>query len=563
MDRLWIVQRADKDYVEYLAKASGISGALAGILINRGIKTPQAVRDFFSADLGGLMDPLGLKGMAGAVRIITRTKSSGRPALVHGDYDADGIASAAIMVDSLRRFGLPADYFIPNRFDHGYGFHEEAVWRAKRMGAGLIVTTDCGITAFETARLARENGIEVVITDHHEPARGADGNPLIPEAGAVVNPKLSPGEPELSGTGVAFKLAQALLGDDAHAYLDLAALGTLADLVPVSGENRLIAKAGLELMERNARVPIKALREVAGCQGRVTWRSVCFGLIPRLNAPGRLEDASKGVNFLLSTGQEEAWKAAQELDRINKERQRLEESVYTEARAAIERDGFEGAIVVSGAGWHKGVLGIVASKMTERYRRPCIVLSVEADEARGSARSIPQFNLYEGLNELGDMLIAFGGHRQAAGLRMKAGMIGQFRSALSKLVLERVPDFRATLRIDADVTLRDLGMDLVKEMRMLEPYGFGNPEPLFGAKGLEVLNPRVVGKGHLKLKLSQKGLFPMDAIGFDMAGVMRHIEDAAAVDAAFTPVINEWERGRTLQLNLKGLRPSGGLRPAV
>ncbi|MDA8170734.1 MAG: single-stranded-DNA-specific exonuclease RecJ, partial [Nitrospiraceae bacterium] len=535
MNRLWVVQRVDKDYVEYLGKASGVSSSLARILINRGIKTPEAVAGFFSDDIRGLMDPLEMRGVAEAVRIITAAKSIGKPVLVHGDYDVDGVASTAIMVDALRRFGLSADYFIPNRFDHGYGFHEEAVLRAKRMGAGLIVTTDCGITAFEAARLARGNGIEVIITDHHEPERDAEGNPLIPEAGALINPKLSPGEPELSGTGVAFKLAQALLGDDALCFLDLAALGTLADLVPLSGENRLIAKAGLELMEKNGRLPIKALREIAGYPGRLGSRPVCFGLIPRLNAAGRLEDASKAVRFLLSDRDEEAYAAARELDRINKERQRLEEAVYAEARAAIQREGFEGAIVVSGEGWHCGVLGIVASRIAEKYRRPCVVLSVEADLARGSARSIPQFNLHEGLNELREMLLAFGGHKQAAGLKLQAGMIGKFRSALSELVLRRVPDFRTTLKIDADVALRELSMDLVKEMGRLEPYGFGNPEPLMGAKGLEILNPRVVGKGHLKMKLTQKGHFPVDAIGFDMADVMKHIEEAGAVDAAFTP----------------------------
>ena len=556
MNRLWVVQRVDKDYVEYLGKASGVSSSLARILINRGIKTPEAVAGFFSDDIRGLMDPLEMRGVAEAVRIITAAKSIGKPILVHGDYDVDGVASTAIMVDALRRFGLSADYFIPNRFDHGYGFHEEAVLRAKRMGAGLIVTTDCGITAFEAARLARGNGIEVIITDHHEPERDAEGNPLIPEAGALINPKLSPGEPELSGTGVAFKLAQALLGDDALCFLDLAALGTLADLVPLSGENRLIAKAGLELMEKNGRLPIKALREIAGYPGRLGSRPVCFGLIPRLNAAGRLEDASKAVRFLLSDRDEEAYAAARELDRINKERQRLEEAVYAEARAAIQREGFEGAIVVSGEGWHCGVLGIVASRIAEKYRRPCVVLSVEADLARGSARSIPQFNLHEGLNELREMLLAFGGHKQAAGLKLQAGMIGKFRSALSELVLRRVPDFRTTLKIDADVALRELSMDLVKEMGRLEPYGFGNPEPLMGAKGLEILNPRVVGKGHLKMKLTQKGHFPVDAIGFDMADVMKHIEEAGAVDAAFTPVINEWEGSRAVQLNLKGLRPA-------
>ncbi len=558
MNRLWVVQRANKEYVEYLSKAAGISSVLARILINRQIKTPEAVQSFLGAGLGGLPDPFELQGVKEAVRIINRARSSGKPVLVHGDYDVDGVASTTIMVDALRRYGFQTDYFIPNRFDHGYGFHAACIERALRIGAGLIITTDCGITAFGTAELAAKSGLEVVITDHHEPLRDSEGNPVLPACGALINPKLSSGETELSGTGVAFKVAQALLGEDALPYLDLAALGTLADLVPLSEENRAIAKKGLELLEKNERPSLRALKEVSGCFGKtVTSRAVCFALIPRLNAPGRIEDASCAVDFLLSGGEEEALEAARQLDRINKERQRLEEVVHVQAGAAVEREGFDGAIVASGEGWHKGVLGIVASRLSERHLRPSAVLSVEGGVAKGSARSIPQFDLYEGLNELKDMLLGFGGHRQAAGLRLNAGMVETFRGAFSRLVRRRVEEFRSTLKIDAEVGLKDLSPLLVKEIAQLEPYGSANPEPLLGAKGLRVINARVVGKGHLKLKLREEnGRFPVDAIGFDMAGSMKQIEECPTVDAVFTPVMNAWEGGKTLQLNLKGLRPS-------
>ncbi len=558
MNRLWIVQRANREYVEYLSRAAGISGVVARILINRQVKTPGAVQNFLGSGLEGLPDPFELGGIREATEIIRRARASGRSALVHGDYDVDGISSTTIMVDALRRYGLQTDYFIPNRFDHGYGFHPVGVERAVQTGAGLIITTDCGITAFETAELAAKKGIEVIITDHHEPVRDEEGNPRLPACGAVINPKLHPGQTELSGTGVAFKLAHALLGEDAMAFLDLAALGTLADLVPLSGENRIIARAGLDLIERSERTALRALKEISGCFGKpVGARAVCFSLIPRLNAPGRIDDASCGVRFLLLSEESAAREAALELDRINKERQRLEEAVHVQARAAVEREGFDGAIVASGEGWHKGVLGIVASRLSERHLRPSAVLSVEGDMAKGSARSIPQFDLYEGLNELKDMLLGFGGHRQAAGLRMSAGMVEDFRRAFSGLVRQRVKEFRATLKIDAEVSLKELSPGLVKEMARLEPYGSGNPEPLLGAKRLQVLNPRVVGKGHLKMKLKEeKGHFPVDAIGFDMAGFLRQIEECATVDAVFTPVMNEWEGGKSLQLNLKGLRPS-------
>ena len=558
VNRLWIVQRTNKEYVEYLSRATGISSVVARILINRQIKTPGAVRDFLAAGLGNLPDPAVLNGVKEALQIIKRAKSSGRPVLVHGDYDVDGISSTTIMVDALRRYGLQTEFFIPNRFAHGYGFHPEGVERAVQIGAGLIITTDCGITAFETAELAARKGLELIITDHHEPVRDEEGKPVLPVCGALINPKLHPGETELSGTGVAFKLAHALLGDDALAYLDLAALGTLADLVPLSEENRIIARAGLELIERSERTPLRALKEVCGFLGKPAGaRAICFSIIPRLNAPGRIDDASYGVRFLLLSGEAEAIEAARELDRINKERQRLEEDVHVQARAALEREGFDGAIVASGEGWHKGVLGIVASRLSERHMRPSAVLSVDGDVAKGSARSIPQFDLYEGLSELKDMLLGFGGHRQAAGLKLNTGMVEGFRRALSELVRQRVKEFRATLKIDAEVSLNELTPNLVNEMARLEPYGSGNPEPLLGAKRLQVLNPRVVGKGHLKMKLRQeKGRFPVDAIGFDMAGSLGQIEECATVDAVFTPVMNEWEGGKNLQLNLKGLRPA-------
>ncbi len=558
MNRLWVVQRANREYVEYLSRAAGISSVVARILINRQVKTPGAVQSFLGAGLEGLPDPFELGGIREAVEIINRAKSSGRRVLVHGDYDVDGISSTTIMVDALRRRGVQTGYFIPNRFGHGYGFHPAGVEQALQTGAGLIITTDCGITAFETAELAAKKGLEVIITDHHEPVRDENGNPLLPACGAIVNPKLQPEQTELSGTGVAFKLAHALLGEEAMAYLDLAALGTLADLVPLSEENRIIARAGLELIEKSERAALRALKEIAGCFGKpVGVRAVCFSLIPRLNAPGRIDDASCGVRFLLLSEEAAAREAALELDRINKERQRLEEEVHVQARAAVEREGFDGAIVASGEGWHKGVLGIVASRLSEKHLRPSAVLSVEGDMAKGSARSIPQFDLYEGLNELKDMLLGFGGHRQAAGLRMSVGMVEDFRRAFSGLVRQRVKEFRATLKIDAEVSLKELSPNLVKEIARLEPYGSGNPEPLLGAKRLQVVNPRVVGKGHLKMKLKEeKGHFSVDAIGFDMAGFLRQIEECATVDAVFTPVMNEWEGGKALQLNLKGLRPS-------
>jgi len=558
MHRQWVIQRTNKDYIDYLSGAAGISPALAQILINRGFKGPESVNAFLNVESGRLKDPFELTGMKEAVRILEKARSGGVRVLVHGDYDVDGVSSTAILADALARSGLSVDYFIPNRFEHGYGFHEECVKKALISGAGLIITTDCGITAFESARLAKRHGIELIITDHHEPARDGDGKPLLPEAASIINPKLNPHEPELSGTGVAFKVAQALLGDDALSYLDFAALGTIADLVPLVDENRVIAREGLSLLENPLRPSLRALKEVAVVNGReISARLLCYTLIPRLNAPGRLEDATHAVAFLLSRDEEEARQGAERLDLINRERQRIEEALCREARSRLEREGMGWAIVLAGEGWHKGVLGIVASKLTEEFYRPSVVLCTEGDTSKGSARSIPGFDLFQGLTDLGHLLLGFGGHRQAAGLKLKTDMIAGFRDALSALVKERAREFRATLRLDADISLREINFNFVRELARLEPFGYGNPEPLLGAKGLEVVSPRVVGSGHVKMRLRQtRTNYTIDAIGFDMARMMKGIEENFLVDAAFVPQINEWEGGRTLQLNLKGIRPS-------
>jgi single-stranded-DNA-specific exonuclease len=566
MHRRWVIQRANKDYIEHLSRAAGVSPALAQVLINRGIKEPADVSAFLDSDISSLQSPFALTGMKEAVRVIERAKSGGVRVFVHGDYDVDGVASTAIMTDALRRYGLLVDYFIPNRFRHGYGFHQDCVRKALETSAGLIITTDCGITGFESAQEARKHGIEIVITDHHEPSRNEDGNPLLPEAACIINPKLHPGEPELSSTGIAFKLAQALLGDDALEYLDLAALGTIADLVPLMEENRIIAREGLARIEKSGRPALNALKEVSILGGReVSARLLCYTLIPRLNAPGRLDDATDAVGFLLSASREDAIRGAQRLDGINRERQRIEEMIYLEARERLFKETpgpgtleMDGAIVVAGEGWHKGVLGIVASKFTEEFYRPSVILCTEGAVARGSARSIPEFDLFQALTDSRELLLGFGGHKQAAGLRLRTEMIGAFREALSRLVRERVDEFRATLRLDADVALREISFGLVRELGRLEPFGFGNPEPLLGAKGLEVLSPRVVGSGHVKLRLRHKRTnCTIDAIGFDMARVMKGIEENFIVDAAFVPQINEWEGTRALQLNLKGIRPAG------
>lgn len=584
MHRRWLINRTNGEYVRSLARASSVSTVLARIMVNRGVKTPSDVRNFLTTGISGFSDPFDLPGMREAVeRIIAAVKRNER-VFVHGDYDADGLTATAIAVSVLRAIGLEVHYFVPNRLIHGYGFNPPSVTVAKKLGAGLIVTVDCGITSIEAIDHARREGIDVIITDHHEPLRralsgdadsGGEEVPgemrfVLPAAVAVVNPKIGGCDPRtslLSGAGIAFKLAQALArhggfrfsGEDALSLLDLAVLGTVADIVPLIGENRNIVKAGLPLIDGASRPAITALKAAAGLDGRRRIKAgrLSFTLVPRLNAAGRVGDAGEVVRLLLSTSDHEAGELSAWLDQLNAERQRLEADVLEEAVRMVKDMDEEWCIVLAAEGWHQGVLGIVASRIAEEHFRPAFVLSVKGGVAKGSARSIPGFDLYEGLSRCQGLLRTFGGHRQAAGLTLDAGRIADFRREMSAVVKECLSagDLVAALEIDADVGLGEVTHGLVREFEQLEPFGYGNPEPVLGAKALVAVDQRVVGSNHLKLRLRQ-GRCVLDAIGFDMGGLPERMDLDSPVDIAFTPSLNEWNGSRSLQLVLKGCRPS-------
>jgi single-stranded-DNA-specific exonuclease len=560
VNRRWLVQRTNPEYVKYLSRSASVSPALTQILINRGLKTPQDVATFLSGALASPADPFSLEGMRGAVEAIEDARQRSLRVLIHGDYDADGLTATAMLFDALKKLGLDVTYFIPNRFKDGYGFNPPAVEMARAMKANLIVTVDCGISSFEACREAARTGMDVVVTDHHEPVT-EDGRPHLPEALAVINPKVSSPElSTLSGAGVALKMVQAL--GERHPeivyseFMDLAALGTVADSVPLVGENRVIVKEGMECLEKRARPGIRALREVAGLSGRSLRSSLlAYTLVPRINAAGRMGDATGVVDLLTTSDETRAVELAASLDRMNKERQRVEEAVSNEAVERLESEGAGNAIVLAGEDWHEGVLGIVAARLAERFFRPAFVFSIRNGIAKGSARSIPQFDVFSGLGRARDILLSYGGHPQAAGLRLDVGRLNEFRRRMEQVVTDTVEDFMPTLTIEAAITLNEISFRLLEEFRALEPFGFGNPEPVLGAKGLEVISPRVVGNNHLKMKLRSRSTV-MDSIGFGMGALLDTVESAEAVDAAFTASVNEWEGGRTIQLALKGIRPA-------
>ncbi|MCG2814019.1 MAG: DHH family phosphoesterase, partial [Thermodesulfovibrionales bacterium] len=384
----------------------------------------------------------------------------------------------------------------------------------------------------------------------------------LPEAVAVINPKLSSsGSPLaiLSGAGLAFKIAQALFTLHSsqftvHDLLDLAAIGTMADVVPLTGENRILVKEGMKLIHEGRRQGIRTLKSVAGLDKRELRAGLLsFTLIPRINAAGRISDASDVVRLLLSETEGEAEDLGSWLNRLNSERQKIEEEVYQKAREALQVMHDERVIVLSGEGWHQGVVGIVASRIAEEFYRPTFILSVEDGIAKGSGRSIPSFDLCRGLAECREFLLSFGGHRQAAGVRLKVENIPLFEKAMQRIVETALSkeDLVPSLEIDADVALSEVNHSLIREIAMLEPFGYCNEEPFLAARKLEVVNPRIVGNNHLKMKLKH-GAHSVDAIGFDMGST----EVSGAVDAVFTPTLNEYNGSSYLQLNLKALRPS-------
>ena len=591
MNKRWLLNKTNPEFIQHIAKTASVSNVFARVLVNRGLKSASAIKDFLTAGITGLSDPFEIDGIDAAVRRIKAALSGDERIFIHGDYDADGVSATAIVYHMLRQLGADCLYFIPERFSHGYGFHPHGVRKAKEAGASLIITVDCGITSFDAVSSANREGIDVVITDHHEPARkvrlkareakdvtaGPDGSGEVshiepfgssmgdvelPDACAVVNPKISnqgTAAENLSGAGVALKLMQALCGGDLSDMLplfDLAAIGTIADVVPLTGENRVIVRGGLPLINSGGRPGIRALMKVAGVEGRgVRAGRLAYSVIPRINAAGRLASSGEVVRLLTTDSEDEAWDIAVWLDKLNTERQRIEEGIFQEALKRLDGKDASSAIVLSGRGWHEGVIGIVASRIAEKFSRPAIIFSVQDSVAKGSARSVPAFDICRALSECGDLLISYGGHKQAAGVKLEASKLGDFEKRLGSVCGAREIGCGGEITIDADVSLSEINFGLIRELNMLEPLGLGNPEPLFGGRMLDVLSPRIVGSKHVRMKLCQRSCC-VDTIGFDMGGFIDKLDLYETIDAVFTPTVNEWNGGRCLQLVLRAFRPS-------
>ncbi len=547
-----------------LARELNLPLPLASLLLQRGFHDPASIRAFLRPQLDALSDPFSLAGMADAVAVIVAAVRAGDVILVHGDYDVDGQCAAAVLTRALRMAGASVHPFLPHRMTDGYDFGAAGLAEAKRLGARLIVTCDCGITAVDAVRDAVHAGIRVVVTDHHLP--GA----TLPVADAVVDPQRADdtsGLGYLCGTGLVFKLVQALVEPLAlpralpHHLLDYVALATVADVVPLVGENRILVKHGLKLLAQSRWPGLRALVDQARLDGReLRAGQVGFTIAPRLNAVGRIADANDGLRLLLTDSAAEAADIAARLEVLNRERQDLDQAILAQALETVERQysdpGAHAAIVLAGDEWHPGVVGIVASRVVERFGRPAFLIGLDGESGRGSGRSIDAFDLHRALSSCGDLLERFGGHRMAAGLTIRRDRVDAFRERFNACALAalRPEDLGPSQRVDLELGLSEVTDELEQWSRRLEPCGMGNPGAVFGVRNVRLDAARVVGNNHLKGMLAA-GTHRVDTIAFGWADRFAEYGECA-IDAAFRLERNEWQGRSILQARAVALAPA-------
>ncbi len=564
----WIVTAAaDPSATQALAAELGIPEPLAAILVQRGIASPDLAKAFLRPDLERLSDPRSWADMSVALELLARAVREKRPILVHGDYDVDGQCAAAMLTRILRSAGATVHPFVPHRIRDGYDFGPAGLAEAQRIGARLIITCDCGITAVDAVAAARAAGIDVIVTDHHLP-----GDEL-PPANAVLDPRRSDCKSEdknLCGTGVAFKLAQALvqvLGLSSNLplhFLDYVALATIADVVPLVGENRILVRYGLKKLADSRWVGLRALIETAGLGGKpLRGAHVGFILAPRLNAAGRIGDANDGLRLLLTENPQEAAALARELETTNARRQEMDQLILDEAIELVEKtlNPADAAIVLANETWHPGVIGIVASRLVERYGRPTFL--VGWDEAsgggvgRGSGRSIPGFDLHGALHRVGTHLEKYGGHTMAAGFTIRRERFDAFRVAFLGVAGELLTpdDLAPSQRVDLELPLAEMSPELERLIRHLEPCGAGNPAPVFGVRNARAVGARRVGTNHLRFTLDD-GSAVLPAIGFRWADEVPEDWLGQPLDVAFRLERDEWQGRVTLQARVASLAPT-------
>ena len=572
VERRWVIARDAPGDAEELARRLGVTPVTARVLINRGVGDPDRARSFLQPQLNDLHRPSLLPDLERAADRVRQAVERSEPIVIYGDYDVDGISATAILMRCLALVGARPSYYIPDRLEEGYGLNAAAVKRLAEEGARLLVTVDCGISAVEEIALARELGLDVVVTDHHEPGDEAPSNALL------INPKL-PGCPypfrELAGAGLAFKLAWAIgesfsngqrVSPEFREFLldavSLAALGTIADVVPLHGENRVLAHFGLRGLSASTSPGMIALREAGGLDDApLSASDVVFRLAPRLNAAGRLGSARRAVELLTTDSLERAREIATQLGRENSRRQRLQESVLTEGREMIKAAGGvagKWSIVLAQEGWHAGVVGIVASRLAEEYWRPTVLLTLDGEEGHGSARSVGPLHLFEALHECAGLLVAFGGHARAAGLRLARSDVEAFKEAFEKSAGRRLCEEHLVplIPVDAEVRLCDVTKSLLDDMALLEPCGEGNAEPVLAAFDVSLPSGvRRMGSAgrHMSFWVNQNGA-AFRAVAFGRGDLAEEMGRHRTCALAFVPRLNRWRGRESIELEVRDIK---------
>ena len=555
-------ENVDEKLVSSLSSESGVSKNLVRLCVERGVKTVEDLQEFLSPTPHLIHDPFLLHDMDKAVGRIQEAIENGELIHIYGDYDADGITSTTILYETLEMLGAQVSYYLPNRFTDGYGPNIPAFQRALEEGHTLIITVDCGIASHEPIRYAMENGCDVILTDHHEiPSE-------IPEAYAVVHPRYPEANypcGDLSGAGVAFKLAHALLGEFPEEMVELAAIGTIADLVSLTDENRTIAKLGIAQMKQTQRIGLVSLLEKLSVKmDKLDEKTVGFQIGPRLNALGRLGDATPGVQLLTTFDDEEAANIVDFMQSENERRQAIVNQIVEEATPLIEAQISQPILVLAQPGWHEGVLGIVASRIVEQTGKPTIVLGISEDglTAKGSGRSFGEFNLYDALTSVKEHLLKFGGHHMAAGLTVETILLPTIIEGLEQYAKDHqdLLDAKATLTIDEVLPLKEITVEWIDSLANLKPFGTDNPEPVVSLEGILVASTQLLGadKQHLKLNLKESNFSnTLQAMAFSKGEWAQSLQPDTKISIAGTLEINEWQNNRLPQLMVKDIAVEG------
>ena len=564
MIKKWTYSKFDSDKVKDVAEANGVSELLAKILLNRSFEDKEGIDNFLHPKIDKLYDSFLMNDMQVAVDTIVEACENKEKITIYGDYDVDGITSVAVLKMFFADMGVEAEHYLPSRLEEGYGLNNNALDKIVANGTKLLITVDCGISAYEEIEYANSIGLKVIVTDHHECPE------VLPNAIAVVDAKRPDSTypfNSLAGVGATFKLIQAIsykLGFDRKRYLkylDIVALGTIADIVPLVDENRIIVNFGLILMKQTRNIGLQALIKVSGYDKEDSLNStaVSFGLAPRINASGRMGKADLALELLLEKDIDKAYKMALELSETNKERQDVEKKIIDEALAIIEENKLyeKDIIVVHNKNWHHGVIGIVASKITELYYKPSILISVEDGIGKGSGRSVEGFDLHDALTNCTDLLLKFGGHEMAIGLSIAEENIEKFAEKVEKIANEKgTKDLQATVKVDAEITSADISYQTIQEIELLKPFGEANPAPVFAYRNVKVDGVRLLSNGkHMKLTLKD-GMNIFDAIAFNIENKEYNVKIGDKIDVLHAIETNTFNGIEKIQLNVKDIKKS-------